>query len=104
MVVAKTKTKVKAKTKVKGKGKTAKKSPKRPPIDKGFLMALKNLEEMAMGQISDSGDPFKTGIRIVEEIKKMTTRLEEEIDFDSRELTEAYGSDPGIVGVGVGVF
>ncbi len=87
-----------------GKGKVTRKSPKKPAIDKGIALALKGLEDMAMEQISGARDPFKTGIKIVDEIKKMTMRLENQIEYDSRDLTEAFGSDPGVVGVGIGVF
>lgn len=89
---------------VKGKGKTVRKSPGKAAIDKSFVLALKNVEDMAREQISSASDPFKVGIKIVDAIKKMTTRLENEIEYDSRDLTEAFGSDPGVVGVGIGVF
>jgi len=90
--------------KPKGKCKVTRKSPKKPAIDKGFTLALKGIEDMAKEQISNARDPFKTGIKIVDEIKKMTMRLENQIEYDSRDLTEAFGSDPGVVGVGIGVF
>ncbi len=94
----------KAKVKSKGKSKVTRKSPGKAAISKSFIQALKGVEDMAMEQISSAKDPFKTGIKIVDEIKKMTLRLENEIEHDSRELTEAYGTDPGVVGVGIGVF
>ena len=92
------------KTKGKVKVKVTRKSPRKQAVDKGLMQALKGVEEMAMEQIGTARDPFKTGMQIVGEIKKMTLRLENEIDYDSRALTEAYDSDPGVVGVGVGVF
>jgi hypothetical protein len=73
-------------------------------LDKGFMTALQALEEMAKGQIASAKDPFKTGIRIVGEIKKVTLRLENEIEDDSRSMTEAYDSGPDVVGMGIGVL
>jgi len=67
------------------------------------MIALQGLEELAKGQISAAKDPFKTGIGIVGEIKKMTLRLENEIEDDSRSMTEAYDS-AGVVGMGIGVL
>jgi len=92
-------------TKTKTKGRVIRKSPKKQAVvDKSLIAALSGLEEMAKEQISTANDPFTTGMKIVDEIKKMILRLENEIEYDSRSLTEAYGSDPGVVGVGIGVF
>jgi hypothetical protein len=73
-------------------------------IDKNLLAALKTLEDLAITQIGSAKDPFKTGIGIIAEIKKVTMRIETEIEDDSRSMTEAYDSGPGIVGVGLGVL
>ncbi|MHB8111708.1 MAG: hypothetical protein ACYDHW_16930 [Syntrophorhabdaceae bacterium] len=73
-------------------------------IDKNLLAALKTLEDLAITQIGSAKDPFKTGIGIIAEIKKVTMRIETEIEDDSRCMTEAYDSGPGVVGVGLGVF
>ena len=67
------------------------------------MAALKNVEELAIAQISSAKDPFKTGIAIIAEIRKVTMHIEDEIEDDSRALTEAYDSGPGMVGVGLGV-
>ncbi|MBP1747473.1 MAG: hypothetical protein H6Q52_12 [Deltaproteobacteria bacterium] len=90
--------KPKARKKVAAPKKTA------PKVDKAFLSALKNVEEMAIAQISSAKDPFKTGIEIIAEIRKVTMRIENEIEDDSRALTEAYDSGPGMVGIGLGVL
>ena len=94
-----------ATVKPKGKGKvTGKKAARGSATDKAFATALQALEVMARDQIGNAKDPFKTGIKIVNEIKKMTMRLENEIEDDSRALTEAYDSGPGTVGMGIGVL
>ncbi len=90
--------KPKAKKKVVAAKKTA------PKVDKGLMLALKNVEDLAIEQISSARDPFRTGIGIIAEIRKVTMRIENEIEDDSRALTEAYDSGPGMVGVGLGVF
>lgn len=92
---------------VKPKAKKRPAAPKKaaaPAMDKGFMAALKNVEEMAIAQIGSAKDPFKTGIGIIAEIRKVTMRIEEEIEDDSRAMTEAYDSGPGMVGVGLGVL
>ena len=90
--------KPKAKKKVVPRKKTS------PKIDKGLMSALKNVEDLAITQISAARDPFRTGIDIIAEIRKITIRIENEIEDDSRALTEAYDSGPGMVGVGLGVL
>ena len=91
---------------VKSKAKKKVVAPKKaaPKIDKGLMAALKNVEELAIAQISSAKDPFKTGIGIIAEIRKVAMRIEDEIEDDSRALTEAYDSGPGMVGVGLGVL
>ena len=93
-----------ATVKPKGKGKAIRNTVKSSALDKSFMTALQGLEEMARGRISAAGDPLKTGLRLVDEIRKMTARLENEIEDDSRALTEAYDSGPGVVGMGIGVL
>jgi len=94
-----------ATVKPKGKSKVVgKKAARSSVVNKGFTTALRALEAMARDQIGSAKDPFKTGIIIVDEIKKMTLRLENEIEDDSRALTEAYDSGPGVVGMGIGVL
>ena len=73
-------------------------------IDKGFIAALKTVEDMTIAQIGSARDPFGTGLVIIAEIRKVTMRIENEIEDDARALTEAYDSGPGMVGVGLGVF
>ncbi len=93
--------------KPKGKSKVTRKktsTAKSSAVDKNFMAALLALEEMAKGQIISAKDPFKTGMRILGEIKKVTLRLENEIEDDSRSMTEAYDSGPGVVGMGIGVL
>jgi hypothetical protein len=93
---------------VKPKAKKKKAAPAKkaaaPRIDKAFMAALKNIEDMAITQIGSAKDPFKTGLGIIAEIRKVTMRIENEIEDDSRALTEAYDSGPGMVGVGLGVL
>lgn len=92
---------------VKPKAKKKAAPPKKAPaskIDKGLMAALKSVEDMAIAQISSAKDPFKTGIGIIAEIRKITMRIENEIEDDSRAFTEAYDSGPGMVGVGLGVL
>ena len=89
--------------KPKGKSKVTRKEAGGSVPGKNFMIALQGLEELAKGQISAAKDPFKTGIGIVSEIKKMTLRLENEIEDDSRSMTEAYDS-AGVVGMGIGVL
>ena len=93
-----------AAVKPKAKKKAAPPKKAAPKIDKGLMAALKTVEEMAIAQISSAKDPFKTGIGIIAEIRKVTMRIEDEIEDDSRALTEAYDSGPGMVGVGLGVL
>ncbi len=92
-----------AAVKPKGKSKVTRKEAGGSVPGKNFMIALQGLEELAKGQISAAKDPFKTGIGIVGEIKKMTLRLENEIEDDSRSMTEAYDS-AGVVGMGIGVL
>lgn len=73
-------------------------------VDKGFMIALKTVEDMAVAQISSARDPFRTGLAIIAEIRKVTMRIENEIEDDARALTEAYDSGPGMVGIGLGVL
>ena len=92
---------------VKPKAKKKPAAPKKtaaPKIDKGLMVALKSVEDMAIAQIGSAKDPFKTGIGIIAEIRKVSMRIEEEIEDDSRAMTEAYDSGPGMVGVGLGVL
>lgn len=91
---------------VKAKAKKKVSAPKKaaPKIDKGLMSALKSVEELAIAQISSAKDPFKTGIGIIAEIRRVSMRIENEIEDDSRALTEAYDSGPGMVGVGLGVL
>ncbi len=91
-----------AKSKAKKKAVAPKKAPVR--IDKALMSALQNVEQLAIAQISSAKDPFKTGIGIIAEIRKVAMRIENEIEDDSRALTEAYDSGPGMVGIGVGVL
>ncbi|HNT43335.1 MAG TPA: hypothetical protein PKN85_02680 [Syntrophorhabdaceae bacterium] len=96
-----------AAVKPKGKSKVTRKktsTARGSAVDRSFMTALQALEEMARGQITSAKDPFKTGIRIVGEIKKVILRLENEIEDDSRSMTEAYDSGPGVVGMGIGVL
>ncbi|MEN6615643.1 MAG: hypothetical protein ABFD12_03735 [Syntrophorhabdus sp.] len=93
---------VKPKAKAKKVNKPAGKKPAGGRISKDLLAALRTVEDLAITQIGSAKDPFKTGINIIEEIRKITTHIENEIEDDSRALTEAY--DSGIVGVGLGVF
>lgn len=92
-----------AAVKPKGKSKVTRKKAGSSVPGKNFMVALQGLEKLAKGQIGAAKDPFKTGIGIVGEIKKMTLRLENEIEDDSRSMTEAYDS-AGVVGMGIGVL
>ncbi|MCK9226977.1 MAG: hypothetical protein PHT96_07950 [Syntrophorhabdaceae bacterium] len=91
---------------VKSKAKKKVAAPKKaaPKIDKGLMASLKNVEDTAIAQIGSAKDPFKTGLEIIAEIRKVVMRIENEIEDNSRSLTEAYDSGPGMVGVGLGVF
>ena len=87
----------------------AKKKPAAPKktvekIDKNLLAGLQNIQELAIAQISSAKDPFKTGLAIIAEIRKVAIHIENEIEADSRYVTEAYDSGPGMVGVGLGVL
>lgn len=93
---------VKPKAKVKKTRKAVGRKAPGGQASKELLAALKTVEDLAITQIGSAKDPFKTGINIIAEIRKVTTQIENEIEDDSRALTEAY--DSGIVGVGLGVF
>jgi hypothetical protein len=92
------------KPKAKKKAAPAKKKAAAPRMDKAFMAALKTVEDMAITQIGSARDPFKTGLGIIAEIRKVTIRIENEIEDDTRAMTEAYDSGPGMIGVGLGVL
>lgn len=74
-------------------------------VDKAFLTALAGLEKIAQERIQGSGSPVATGLAMVDLLKGLVQRIEEEIGEDSLSLTEAgYTSSHDVVGVGVGVL
>jgi hypothetical protein len=72
--------------------------------DRSFEQALTNIERMAKDRIGRARDPFKTGCRIAEQIRKLAERVEGEVLVEGMAITEAAYSSADSVGIGIGVL
>ena len=71
--------------------------------DKGFATGLAQLETLAKELIDHADDPVNVGRKMVDQIRAVADRLEDEIIAEGMTLTEAYSSHD-LVGVGIGVL
>jgi hypothetical protein len=71
--------------------------------DKALAAALLNLETLARERIGSARDSFSVGLRVVDQIRELAERIEEEVRSESLSMTEAsYSAD--VVGVTIGVL
>ncbi|HQM82873.1 MAG TPA: hypothetical protein PLX02_14790 [Syntrophorhabdaceae bacterium] len=57
-----------------------------------------------MERVRNAKDPFATGVKVAEQIRKIAEQVEYEVRAESMALTEAGYLSSDAVGVGVGVF
>ncbi|OPY76468.1 MAG: hypothetical protein A4E63_00085 [Syntrophorhabdus sp. PtaU1.Bin050] len=72
-------------------------------LDKSFEACLAQLETIAKELIDQAEDPVKVGRKVVDQIRAVADRIEDEIIAEGMTLTEAYSSHD-LVGVGIGVL
>lgn len=72
--------------------------------NKSFDAALAAFALLAQECVRNARDPFATGIKIAEQIRKIAEQVEYEVRAESMALTEAGYVSSDVVGVGIGVF
>jgi len=82
----------------------AKKALSKKNKGKNFDAALAAFTLLAMERVLNAKDPFATGIKIAEQIRRVAEQVEYEVRAESMALTEAGYVSGDIVGVGIGVF
>ncbi len=82
----------------------AKKVPAKKNKSKNFDASLAAFAALAMERVRNAKDPFATGIKVAEQIRKIAEQVEYEVRAESVALTEAGYVSSDIVGVGIGVF
>jgi len=86
----------KAKTEIKRSRKLTK-----TKVDRELKLAITNIERLAKERIYDSSDPFATGVKIAEQIRKLAERIEGETQAESITMTEAGYTSESMLGVGI---
>ncbi len=83
---------------------SAKRSPAKNSKARNFDAALAAFALLAMERVRNAKDPFATGVKVAEQIRKIAEQVEYEVRAESMALTEAGYLSSDAVGVGVGVF
>ena len=72
--------------------------------EKAFKHALENLDKAVKDRILNAKDPFNVGIKMAEQLKQMAMRIEDDVQDESMNMTEAGYVSKVVVGVGIGVI